>query len=278
MRALAVHRLLTRDLVAALLAPQSDISSHTNLDRRLEKLTKEGYLVRMRQRIDDRDQQRSPYAYACARPAVDVLRKRQMLPFPGDWKENNRIISGIFLNHTLLVARFATALTVALRALPSVALEHYERESRPRGGYQLKRDWDERDGRRVIAPDAFFKLGGVHPEAHFLEADRSTKPHKRLFEQLAAYAEMYAQRRQEEYFGVATFRVCIVTESKERASNVLNLLLALTDEQPEAARLFLVTTESSYADEPRNVLAAVWRSPENPDQLRALVPSPLPRR
>ncbi len=66
---------------------------------------------------------------------------------------------------------------------------------------------------------------------------------------------------------------------RERTANLLDLMA--DDESPAPARLrqlFLFTTEQSCAAAPTNVLAAIWRGADRPDERRALIGSPLARR
>lgn len=161
-------------------------------------------------------------------------------------------------------------------------IEHYERESRPRGQYALIRNWrNQRGERRKVNPDAFLILegDGVHPAAQFLEADQATMGRgQRMVDKFEDYAAMYREKRHPELFGVPSFRVCLVAKSEERASNLMNLVIEGTDIRPEERKLFWFTSEASYRECPSNVLATICRSADDPQRLRALVGSPLPRR
>ncbi|MBI1814066.1 MAG: replication-relaxation family protein [Deltaproteobacteria bacterium] len=275
LKAIYEHRFLTRALILPLFGVTAS-EEDTNLDRRLRKLAAGGYVRRL-----PRENRRSEFVYALTGAGAEILTKHQLpLPF-ADWPEKNRDVKTLFIEHTLMVARWYVAVLAGAKALSSLTIEHYERESRPRGQYALLRNWRGLDGHlRKVNPDAFLILAGadVHPNAHFLEADRSTMDHNRMAEKFEDYAAMYREKRHLEFFGVPSFRVCVITKTEERASNLLNLLLDGTDIRPDERRLFWFTTEETYGDCPSNVFATVWRSADDPYALRALVGSPLQRR
>jgi DNA-binding PadR family transcriptional regulator len=274
LKAIYDHRFLTRALVLPLFGVEPTIED-TNLDRRLRKLVASGYVGRL-----PRENRRSEFVYALTAAGAEILKKHQLpLPF-ADWSEKNRDVKTLFVEHTLMVARWYVAVLAGLKELSSVTIDHYERESRPRGQYGLLRNWQSQGGTtRKVNPDAFLLLeGDVHPGAHFLEADQSTMAHSRMVEKFEDYAAMYREKRHPEFFGVPTFRVCVIAKSEQRASNLLSLLIDGTDIRPEERRLFWFTTEETYRDTPANVMASVWRSADDPHSLRALIGSPLPRR
>ena len=275
LKAIYEHRFLTRGLILPLFGVEAS-EEDTNLDRRLRKLTASGYVRRLR-----RENRRSEFVYALTAAGDEILTKHQMpLPF-ADWSEKNRDVKTLFVEHTLMTARWYVAVLASVKELSSVTIEHYERESRPRGQYALLRNWHDRGGQlRKVNPDAFLILAGdgVHPGAHFLEADRSTMDHNRMAEKFEYYAAMYREKRHPEFFGVPSFRVCVIAKSEQRASNLLNLLIEGTDVRPEERKLFWFTTEETYRESPSNVMATIWRSADDPHPLRALVGSPLPRR
>lgn len=269
------HRFLTRALILPLfgILPSEE---DTNLDRRLRKLAAAGYVRRL-----PRENRRTEYVYALTGAGAEMLKQHQLpLPF-ADWSEKNRDVKTLFVEHTLMVARWYVAIAAGLKELAGVELEHYERESRPRGEHALLRNWRSQDGtQRKVNPDAFLILAGdgVHPGAHFLEADQSTMAHSRMAAKFEDYAAMYRERRHPEFFDVPSFRVCVVGKSDERAANLLNLLIEGTDVRPEERKLFWFTSEEAYRDVPANVFATVWRSADDPQKLRSLTGNPLPWR
>jgi hypothetical protein len=248
----------------------------TNLARRLAKLFHHGYLDRIR------TVRGGELVYGLGAAGAELLRTRQpQLSVPlTDWAEKNRDLSQLYIDHALMTARFRVALTVALRETPTTQLECFERESR-----SLMSEWQHAGRRAYVNPDAFFILRdtarpeGRQRSAFFLESDRSTMALSRLQTKFANYSRMYADRVHQERYGVPNFRVVTVAKSAERASNLLKLLLDEDSPIPSPHRaFFLFSTEETYCDHLANVLAATWRSADDPQTLRSLIPSPLPRR
>lgn len=273
LKAVFEHRFLTRALILPLFGVDSSLED-SNLDRRIRKLTAAGYLHRL-----PRENRRTEYVYALTGAGAEILRKHQIpLPF-ADWAEKNRAVRFQYVDHTLMVARFYVSLLIGLRELRDLCIVSYERESRPRGRYTLMKKWPSA-GRvvREVIPDALMILNGIHPGAHFLEADQSTMRHGQMTEKFEDYAAMYREKRHPDLFNVPSFRVCVITKSEERALNLLNLVIEATDIRPEERRLFWFTSEETYRDVPSNVFAAIWRRADEPQRFRALVGSPLPRR
>lgn len=279
LRSVYEHRFLTRSLILPLFgADPGDLD--TNLDRRLRKLTAAGYLERL-----TRADRRTEYVYALTDAGMRILRSHQLpLPLGGtDFRENNRTAKIDRVQHTLMVARWYTAFVVATRDhLPTIQIEHYERESRPSGRHALQGTWLNRRGeRRKVNPDALLILAGdgVHPGAHFLEADNSTMGlDYRMADKFEDYAAMYREQRHQEFFDVESFRVCVVTKSRQRAENLMKLLAEL-EVTPEERKLFWFTPEQNYREWLPNVLAAVWRRGDNLyGEVQALVGNPLPKR
>jgi Replication-relaxation len=281
-QAVSDNRFLTRSLLVTFFPPDpARTPAHvrtaapktpgTNLDRRLAKLYHHGYLDRVR------TVRGGELIYALAGRGAELLRTRQPeLPML-DWAEKNRDLSGLYIEHALMVARFRAGLTAGLAAAAGRLL-HFERERR-----DLKAEWREGGERYYVNPDAFFSYaesGGGGEQPAFLEADRSTMTLARLWGKYASYAAMYRARIHREAFGVSSFpRVLPITKSAERATNLLELVAGDDSPAPKELRdLFLFTTETSYAQAPTNILAAIWRSAAEPDTRRALIGSPLPRR
>jgi hypothetical protein len=115
--------------------------------------------------------------------------------------------------------------------------------------------------------------------AFFLEADRSTMTLERMVAKYSTYAELYTAREHQHAFGVPTFRVLTVAKSQERASNLLKIVRdAKNAPLADVRGLFYFTSETAYAAEPTNILAARWRAADTPTEERGIIPSPLARR
>lgn len=285
LEAVWANRFLTRDLLLALFPPDQTRAPRpvatgrhigSNLDRRLAKLFHHGHLDRIR------TVRGGALVYALGQRGAALLKSRQpSLPLSEatDWREKNRDVSNLYVDHALMVARLRTALIVATGQTPATTLDRFEREST-----DLKATWQHRGRRLYVNPDGFFILRdtarpeGKQRTAFFLEADRSTMTLARLREKFANYAALYADREHQHAFGVPSFRVVTVAKSQERASNLLKLVIdGDSPIDPEHRALFLFTTEETYRDQLQNVFAAVWRAADTPHELRSLIPSPLPR-
>jgi hypothetical protein len=180
-----------------------------------------------------------------------------------------------------MVARFRTALTVALSEHPSISIRSFQRENA-----DLKAVWEHERRRFYVNPDAFFILRdesrpeGRQNAAYFLEADRSTMTLKRLLEKYVYYSLMYTDRVHQEVFGIPSFRVLTVTKSLERAQGLHRLVNAGDSPiPPEHRGFFYFTPQLFFEKKPGNILATSWYRADRPAQeMIAIVPSPLPYR
>lgn len=174
-----------------------------------------------------------------------------------------------------------------LRQHPELELSYFSRDNQ-----DVRTNWTEKGKRFYINPDAFFVLRSKAAEQEqmgfFMEADRSTMTLERLVNKYGMYTAMFEKRVHNEAYKVKHFRVLTVTKSAERASNALqyatrepNKTRKKTDPFiiPKNRRgLFFFTTDLSYSEHPQNVLAAIWRKTNKPQELDCFIPSPLPRR
>jgi len=221
------------------------------------------------------------HIYALAPKGAQLLIDRQLpLPLSISTVNNNREVKGFNLQHGLMVSRFRTALTVALKQHPTMTIRSFERES-----LDLVAKWKSEGKKVFIHPDAFFILRdtsmpeGRQHTAYFLEADRSNMQLSRLRDKYTRYCQMYTQGiHQQEPFFIPSFRVLTITKSRERASNILSLSMSEKAPLPkDQCNTFYFTTEEVYAENPQNILAEIWRRADEPKKLRAIIRSPLPR-
>lgn len=288
LRALWDHRFLTRELLLRLFPPDPEKTpAHkrtaapkapgSNLEKRLSKHFHHGYVDRFRTVV------RGELVYALGQAGAALLRDRQLnLPFlETDWTQKNRQATALFVEHTLMVARFRTALALGAAKCPGLVIDASLPESRaPRASWN-----NSRRAQAYVNPDAFVVLRETdRPEdaqrsALFVEADRSTMALKRLRQKYAFYSALRSDRRHlERPFEIPGFRVLTICKSNERALSLLRLVAGPQSSVPPTHRpMFLFTTEETYAEHPENVLAAIWRDAGDPQQPRALIGSPLPR-
>jgi hypothetical protein len=267
---------MTRSLYELLFPPASGRtdSQQTHLANRLKNLFRSGYLDRF-----DSHQSKEP-AYGLAQRGAEHLIARGYPVRQTDWTAKNRTVISLSIAHTLTVSRLRVALEVSLPlASPRVALDIFEREKQ-----SFRAVWGH-DGATVsLNPDAFFKLEdfGRHEDERilpfFLEADRSTMTIGRLVAKLERYVWLYDDDACRTTFRVPVFTALVVCKSAERAWNILDLVGAKKSPIPHDHRpFFLFTSEELYREQPTNVLAAIWRGADNPDERRALIASPVKR-
>ncbi len=282
LRAIYQNRFLTLDLLAAVFPPQPRTATATppadppkrpgtNLGKRLAGLYHHGYVDRLRMVVG------GPLVYALAQRGADLLREREpalAVSARTDWAEKNRGLSAQYVDHTLMVARFRAALTVALPEANG-ALLRFDRESP-----ELRTTWRSAGTRTYVDPDAFLILAEPKGRrAYFVEADRSTMTTARVLDKFARYIALYRDGVHTRAYGVEKFRVLTVAKSPERAANLLRLTIGPDSPVPPPFRaMFFFSTEDAYRADLRNVLAATWRAADEPTILRSLIASPLPRR
>jgi len=287
-QSVSANRFLTFPLLAQLFPPNEEMrrrryknenvpihdTQHTALRRAISALFHHSYLDRLSH------EEMREHIYALAPKGAQLLIDRQLpLPLSISTVNNNREIKGLNLQHGLMVSRFRTALTVALKQHPTMTIRTFERES-----LDLVAKWKSEGKKVFIHPDAFFILRdtsmpeGKQHTAYFLEADRSSMQLSRLRDKYTRYCQMYAQGIHKDSFGIPSFRVLTITKSRERASNILSLSMSEKAPLPKDQRnTFYFTTEEVYADNPQNILAEIWRRADEPKTLRAIIRSPLPR-
>jgi hypothetical protein len=114
----------------------------------------------------------------------------------------------------------------------------------------------------LVVPDDLF---GIHFQDRYgffvLEADRGTESLTRsdlkqtsLYQKLTAYLEILRRRTYQTRWGISNLRILIVTTSKHRALNMIELLRQMND--PLTAK-FLVAVETSMGPEWR-VPSKIW--------------------
>jgi hypothetical protein len=293
LEAVAVNRVLDRDLLLWLFPPDHDQAPEhvnttkpervgTNLDRRLTKLYRNGYLDRVRTVYGGK------FLYALSDRGASLLRgddsraPRLMETLKGDdWQEKNRTLSTLFLQHTLAIARVRSALTVA-GGLTGWQLTRFDM-----GGSDLTVRITAGDKTTSLRPDALVSLTdpnrpqGKNTLHFFLEADRSTMHHDKMSRKFRSYEAMRRGNLHRDHYGLDPFRVLIVTKSHARAATLVDLIAGnrVKFREPDAMRkLFYVTPETHFLDHPEHIAADIWTPGHRPSEAAAIIPQPLPRR
>lgn len=265
------HRFLSSAQLAAL-----DGGSSQNVLRCLRALFDHGYLDRPKAQLAAMPIE-GPQAlvYGLAPKGARALRDYgHQLKGEGDWTEKNKRAGAIFIEHTLAVAGFMTALELCCRARSDLDLirEHEIVASAPEETRAAREPlrWVVRPerGRNEIwsvVPDGLFALSFADGTASYflLEIDRGTIPivrnsldHRSIARKLATYYEGWRVNRHVEQFGVKQVRVLIVTESAERVRNMLSAIDQITG--GKGSNFFLLTDKTALAT--GNPLEFEWTS------------------
>ena len=238
------HRFLSSTQLAAL-----DGGSPQNVLRLLRTLFDNLYLDRPVGQLASMPIQ-GPQAmvYGLAPKGARALREHgYRLDGRGDWTEkNNKRAGAIFIEHTLAIAKFLTAVEVSCRARADVELvrDHEIIADAPevtrRAREPLRwvvRPEHSRNEVWSVVPDGLFALSFADgTAAYFLvEIDRATIPiarnsndHHSIVRKFEAYYQGWRANRHVEQFGVKQMRVLMVTESAERVSNMLSAIDKIT--------------------------------------------------
>jgi hypothetical protein len=246
-----------------------DTGSPQNVLRLLRALYDNGYLDRPRQQLWSMFIQ-GPQAmvYGLAPKGVRALREHgYLLHGEGDWTErHNRRGGAIFIEHTLAVAKFLTAVEVSCRARTDVELvrDHeiiadapeVTRRAREPLRWVVRPDRSKNETWSVV-PDGLFALSFADGSAAYfaLELDRGTIPivrnsndHHSIIRKFEIYYQGWRANRHVEQFGVKQMRVLMVTESAERVSNMLSAIDKITDGKGSNFFLLIDQTKLEGAD------------------------------
>ena len=256
----ARHRFLSSAQLAAL-----DGGSPQNVLRSLRILFDHGYLDRPRAQLASVPVfGPQPLVYGLGAKGARALREYgSHLDGAGDWTEKNKRAGAIFLEHTLAVAEFMTAIELSCRAHSGVELlrEPDIIASAPEATRRAREPlrWVVRppQGRNElwsVIPDGLFALSFADGTAAYflLEIDRGTIPitrnsldHRSITRKLTTYWEGWKAKRHEAQFGVKQMRVLFVTESGDRVQNMLSAVDQITG--GKGSNFFLFIDRQSLA-------------------------------
>jgi hypothetical protein len=267
----ARYRFLSSAQLAAL-----DGGSPQNVLRILRALFDHGYLDRPKAQLASVPLV-GPQAmvYGLAPKGARALREYgHRVAGAGDWAEKNKRAGAIFIEHTLAVAEFMTAMELSCRSHSDVELIR-ERDiiAAAPGSTRAAREplrWvvrptQERNELWSVVPDGLFALSFADGTAAYflLEVDRGTIPitrnsldHRSITRKLATYWEGWKAKRHETQFGVRQMRVLFVTESAERVRNMLSAVDQITGGKGSNFFLFIDQATLAAGDS----LEAAWVS------------------
>lgn len=268
-RLVADYRVISSEEIQALI-----LGSDQSILRRLQKLYHGGFLDRPKHQTL---QPNRKMVYALGHHGAHLLAgatgdaglERR------DWSERNRQLKVGFLEHALMISRFRTVLSLAIRNRNDVRIESW------RQGDELRDHVVVNNGDLVeripVCPDAFFVLhltsepDGRNRVHVFLEADRSTMSLKRFVTKMRGYWHYRLSGRQTNRFGICNFLVLTVAPSIQRASNLCHVARQVDASNHPALRMFLFGPQGNYSlAEPSRILESVWNTPADPDQYSVL--------
>ena len=263
------HRFLRSSHITALVG-----GSAPQLLRRLQSLYHHGYLERPRAQIDYYHRGASRrIVYGLGSKGAALLKRESSPDFREFvWREKNRGIGRLFLEHALLISDVMVSLELACRKSGRVRLliggdiSIPDATNRQREPFRWKVTLSNRQKLGII-PDQVFALEfmgqppGRNRVSFFLEADRSTMPVVRqnlsqtsFYRKLLAYEATWTQGLHRSRFGFHRFRVITVTSSLRRVEN----LVAACQNLERGHRLFLFADRHSLAQ--TDPLAYDWKA------------------
>lgn len=229
-----------------------------NLRRRLQYLFHAG-LVDRPPRQHDFLKPPGPVVYGLGNKGAEVLaRTLEVEKGKVDWQTKNREAGLPYIEHTLMISRFRSTLTLALKSLERTAITNWQ------VGPQLKAEVKLTGQRLAVIPDSFFTIRHDGQHNHFfLEADRSTMTTKRYLRKLRAYWLWWKAGGHQRKFNIPRFRVLTVTTSEKRKENLRNLA-RLADDGKRGSPMFLFACEKSFhLEKPETILNPIWQTPIN---------------
>ena len=174
-----------------------------------------------------------------------------------NWAKKNGDIKPWSLNHPLMVARFRTILTVALRDHPTAILANWLQ------GEELKNYVRVKNKDYPLIPDGFptINTSPQYASNYFLEADRSTESGELIkLEKVWRYDRWHRSDAHQKRYNIPSFQVLIVTISEERAKNLREKILKDVG-RVKVKDMFWFTCEKNYSlEKPETILEPIWHS------------------
>ncbi len=260
--AIAQNRFLATNQLATI-----DGGSEQNVSRWLKALFHNGFVDRRRVSLT------GPLVYAITRKGAKLLREKgHLINADVDWAEKNKRAGAKFIEHTLAIAQFMTALEKACEARSDIELIREReiiaaapdstQEAREPLRWLIQRIERGRKEFSTVVPDGLFGLSFTDGTASYflLEVDRGTIPlnrtdtegttdwRKNIRYKLATYYDGWKAGRHLTQFGVKQMRVLMLTSSPKRLQNMLSLQEEITDGKGSNFFLFADQTQLQATD------------------------------
>lgn len=236
-----------------------------SLRRRLLQLLRHEYIERFTLPMErDAPIGSPPDAFVYQLKPRGVLKAKEY-GFADDDYRYTREKSNLFLQHDLLLTKFHLTLELAARTAPVELVAWEQRRA-------VLLDSADHGGERLsVNPDALFGLkdrekpDGQNTAYFFLEIVRSRESEYRgresnFVRKMRAFAAYYANGTHQERYGIANFRVVVLTPTKQRA---LNLCKKLQNAGLASTRFWFTDFEPISLDEPARILEKVFLTPKD---------------
>ena len=246
------YRYLTRPIVMKMIQGLS----LTACNRRLLRLFNVGYIDRPSKEMFS--YQRHFIVYALARKGAEYLTEHYQIEFPKSvrWSQKNKRYRGQDpFSHAIETARFMIALEIALVGREAKLLHQDELlgANYVEGVSWSTRIFTEFETLSVgLKPDGIFSVfeqGNSNALNYFLEIDRGTMPlrsahfnRSSILKKYLSYSDTHIRGLAKEKFGFKNFRILILTSSRARKENMIELW---AQEFPQLPKLCLF---SSFED------------------------------
>jgi hypothetical protein len=269
------HRFLNSEQIIRLVG-----GSPKGVLRRLNLLYHNGYLDRPRSQISLPGN--NFMIYGLGNEGARLLAEKLDLILPSvDWTTKNREAKDRFLQHTLMISEFISAVRLACRQVRGVEFVSKEeiagqrplkpRESDKAIGWRVEVEQNKRKTAHWIIPDWAFGIrftaetGRRGVAYFFLEADRATMPIKRhssfrssFYRKLSGYYESWRQGLFSENFGFKSPRLLTITMSPERIKSMIEANREI-DPREKGMRMFLFAPAKLFStQDPAKVFDELW--------------------
>lgn len=253
--------------------------SERKILQRLQKLFHHGYVDRL---VDQRIRTRNGsdrMAYAITLKAAGLLVQELGIELSKvNWASKNRSVTERHVKHSLMIAKFRTAISLAAERREDLKLISWKenhgtgKNIDPELSDKVVVDLGKGKGMSGrILPDAFLKLQVAGTPFYFyLEADRSTMTNRRFLKKLRAYWAWWKQGGSQKKHGAENFRVLSITKSHRRRDN-LKKIAAQASPGAGGSGMFWFACEKDYdVASPESILKPIWVTAKD-DDLHSLV-------
>jgi hypothetical protein len=236
-----------------------------SLRRRLLQLLRHGYIERFTLPMErDAPIGSPPDAYVYQLKPRGVLKAKEF-GFADDDYRYTREKSNLFLQHDLLLTKIHLTLELATRSAPIEIVGWEQRRA-------VLLDWaDHESGRLSVNPDALFGLKdkekpeGQNTTYFFLEVVRSRESDYQqqqsyFMRKMHAFLAYHRQGKHSARYGIANFRVVVLTPTKQRA---VNLCEKLRNAGLPLKRFWFADFGTVSPDDPMRILERVFVTPKD---------------